>query len=256
MFMGRQLLLFLSLHFQGDWDSIFNAVQNKVYFDQELIAKTIDGFEGHYVTIIDDEYPLKLKNVYKPPFVLFYEGNFSLLDKPSLSVVGTRLCSDYSVQAIEKIIKELKGQFVIISGLAKGIDTVAHRTIIEESGSTIAILGAGIDICYPKSNYDLYTEIKEKHLLLSEYPPHTPIKKSSFPFRNRLISALGDALLVGEMSFQSGTYHTVRFSLELGKDIFCIPHDIFDNDQSNELIKDGAVVVTSGYDILKEMKIK
>ncbi len=255
MINGRRLLLFLALKFNGEWEKIFQAIKEKQYFDNQIIEETLADFNGKFVTIIDEDYPEKFKHIYKPPFVIFYEGDFSLVTKKSLSVVGTRSCSEYSLKATAKIIKELQNKLVIVSGLARGIDSIAHRTIISENGETIAVLGSGIDICYPSSNSDIYKIIKENHLLISEYPPHTPLKKEYFPFRNRLIAALGDALLVGETTFQSGTYHTIRFSLELGKDIFCIPHGIFDGDSTNALIRDGAILVNSGDDILKDMKI-
>lgn len=253
---GRELLLYLSIKYEGEWDSICKAITEREPIEDEKIKQVLQDFKGNYVTICDDNYPQKFNKIYKPPFVFYYYGDLSLLNEPCLSVVGSRECSDYSKQSAFKIIKELNNKVVIVSGLAKGIDAAAHQAIIESRGKTIAVLGSGIDYCYPLENKSLYDEIKKNHLLISEYPFSSVPKKHHFPYRNRMIGALGDALFIVEAKeTSSGTYHTLRTALELGKDVYCLPSPYLKDSLTNRLIQEGAFLVESGRDILNDMKI-
>lgn len=160
-------------------------------------------------------------------------------------------------KSLKKVIQELQSQLVIVSGLAKGIDTTAHLTAIETKAPTIAILGSGIDLCYPKENQKIYDYIKENGLLISEYPLDTAPNQYHFPTRNRLIAALSKATLVVEASEKSGTAYTIQAALEFGKDILCIPHSIFsEHHYTNRLIREGATLIEKGQDILEEFKLE
>ncbi len=253
---GRELLLYLALKYDGEWDKICAHLTNKNPIIDEEYERLLNGFNMNYVTIMDENYPTKLKKVFKPPFILFYYGDLSLIDGHTLGVVGARNCSEYGIDSTYKIIKELQNKLVIVSGLAKGIDAAAHKAIIESGGKTIAVLGSGIDYCYPYENRAIYEEIKRNHLLISEYPFNSTPRKHHFPYRNRLIGAIGDALLVTEaMEGSSGTYHTIRATLELGKEVYCVPYLINKGALTNRLIQEGAMLVEEGRDILEDMKI-
>ncbi len=253
---AREILLYLSIKYEGEWDLICKAIVERESINDEELKQCLLSFKGRYITICDENYPSKFNKIYKPPFVLYYYGDLSLINKPCLAVVGSRECSDYAKQSTFKIVKELDNKLVIISGLAKGIDASAHQAAIDVNGKTIAILGSGIDYCYPLENKGIYDEIKKNHLLISEYPFNSPPKKHHFPYRNRLIGALGDSLLIVEAKeSSSGTYHTLRAALELGKDVYCLPSPFLGNSLTNRLIQEGALLVESGKDILNDMKI-
>lgn len=205
-------------------------------------------------SILDAVYPLELKEIYNPPTLIFYQGNLELLNAPKIAVVGTRNASKTGIQSIQKIIKELGNRFVIVSGLARGIDTAAHITSLKNGGQTIAVIGTGLDQYYPKENRDLQNYIAKNHLLLSEYEPRAKPLKYHFPERNRLIAGLSSAVLVAEAKMRSGSLITCERALEEGRDIFAIPGSILDgkSDGCHHLIQEGAKCVTSGLDILLE----
>ena len=256
MLKGREIILYLALKHQGDWVSILNTLEKKEFDSEEQMRELIQKNRANYVTIVDDEYPEELKKIYKPPFILFYYGNWELLHLRRLAIVGSRNCSEYSKKAIQTIIQGLQSHFVIVSGLARGIDGISHQEAIRVNAPTIAILGSGIDLCYPKENQKIYDYIKENGLLLSEHPLDTAPIKAHFPTRNRLIAALSQAILVVEASEKSGTAYTVQAGLEFGKDILCLPHSIFaPHHYTNRLIRDGAILIESAKDILEELKI-
>ena len=192
MLEGRNLLLYLSIKYEGDWDKIYFAIKAKEKISKEEVEEAVSTNKTPFITIIDDEYPDALKNIYKPPFVLFYYGDLSLLDNSNsfLAVVGSRNCYKENCDALNKIISELNNEYIIISGLAIGIDTCAHKSILRNGGKTIAVLGCGIDYIYPKENQDLYQTIKQSNLLISEYPSLIKPNSEHFPIRNRIITYL------------------------------------------------------------------
>ncbi|MGT2754088.1 DNA-processing protein DprA [Streptococcus ovis] len=205
-------------------------------------------------SILDTIYPMELKEIYNPPTLIFYQGNLELLDLPKLAVVGTRKASTYGIQSIQKIINELKNRFVIVSGLARGIDTAAHIASLKNGGQTIAVIGTGLDQYYPRENRELQNYLAKNQLLLSEYEPESKPLKYHFPERNRLIAGLSRAVLVAEAKMRSGSLITCERALEEGRDIFAIPGSILDgkSDGCHLLIQEGAKCVTSGFDILSE----
>lgn len=205
-------------------------------------------------SILDDIYPLALKQIYNPPVLLFYQGDLELLEKSKLAVVGTRNASKNGVQSVQKIIKELNNRFVIVSGLARGIDTAAHIASLKNGGQTIAVIGTGLDNIYPKENKDLQTYIGKHHLVLTEYEAGAQPLKYHFPERNRIIAGLVEGLVVCEAKMRSGSLITCERALEEGREVYAIPGSIMDgkSDGCHHLIQEGAKCITSGLDIISE----
>lgn len=208
------------------------------------------------INISDDNYPAKLKNIYAPPITIFAKGDISLLSSKAIAIVGSREPSKYGICVAEKFSKELsKEGITIVSGLARGIDTFAHIGALSSFGKTIAVLGSGIDVVYPKENAKYYREISEKGLIISEYIVGTAPESKNFPQRNRIISGLSDGVLVVEARKNSGTMITTDFALEQGKELYVIPGNITSNLSvgTNNLIKEGAKLVTDVCEILEDL---
>jgi DNA processing protein len=178
--------------------------------------------------ISDSRYPEKLKEVHKPPQVLWYRGDISLLEKNIFAVVGTRMPTHYGAKITKSFTRDLvDAGFVIISGLARGTDTLAHVAAVEAGAPNIAVLGCGIDIIYPQSNTSLAEKILDLGgLIISEQPPNTPPLPHNFPLRNRIISGLSDGVLVTEAGENSGSLITINHAIEQGKPIFLVPGNI------------------------------
>lgn len=210
------------------------------------------------ITIEDQEYPEQLRLIPVPPLVLFYKGNLQLLERAGLSVVGARTASDYGYGVLRRFMPELiKRQFVIVSGLAKGIDSFAHQFAISNQGKTIGVIGTGLDICYPKESGNLQIEMTRNHLVLSEYPDGTPPAKFHFPMRNRIIAGLGEGVLVIEAKQKSGSLITAQQALDYGKEVFAVPGNVLDGRSAgcHQLIQDGAVCVEKVQDILDSLQL-
>ena len=196
-----------------------------------------------YVTYSDEKYPIKLREINNPPYVLFYKGDIELLNFNMAAIVGSRKNSMYGKEVTKVIVSELKKiNFGVISGVAYGIDSIAHREILRLNGKTIGILGCGIDIIYPKINRDLYTNIIKDGLLISEFLPGTKPLSYNFPRRNRIISGLSEGVIVIEASNKSGSLITVNYALEQNKNVMAVPGSIFNEGSKgcNLLIRDGA----------------
>lgn len=226
-------------------------------------AKLLEKYEKYIlkndikiINILDDNYPAKLKNIYAPPITIFAKGDISLLSSKAIAIVGSREPSKYGIYVAEKFSKELsKEGITIVSGLARGIDTFAHVGALSSFGKTIAVLGSGIDVVYPKENAKYYKEISEKGLIISEYIVGTAPESKNFPQRNRIISGLSDGVLVVEARKNSGTMITTDFALEQGKELYVIPGNITSNLSAgtNNLIKEGAKLVTDVCEILEDL---
>lgn len=245
------------LNIEGFGEKIASEILNNRY--RENLEKYIEYMEKYkikVITIYDKEYPNKLKNIYDPPIVLFIKGNTEILSNISIGIVGCRKCSQYGINVAQKISYELaKEGIIVISGMAKGIDSYAHIGCLNAKGKTLAVLGSGLDRIYPKENMRLYNEIVNNGgAVLSEYIIGTKPDKMNFPARNRIISGLSNGIVVVEAKKKSGTLITVDFALEQGKDIYVIPGNITSENSigTNELIKQGAKCVTSVEDILEE----
>ncbi|HET9946882.1 MAG TPA: DNA-processing protein DprA, partial [Patescibacteria group bacterium] len=221
---------------------------------EKLRSKSIS-----FLTWEDKDYPSLLLESPHSPFVLYYKGDFSILhNTKSIGIVGTRKITAYGKQVTEMVTQELaKQNMVIVSGLALGVDAVAHKTALENYGSTIAVLGSGVDICTPSSHQKLYDEIKEKGVIVSQFPPGAASVKGFFPARNALIAGLSQAVLVTEAGVTSGALITAKRATELKRQVFCIPGPITSSLSLGItfLLKNGAFPVASGRDILDRLGI-
>ena len=252
----RDILIYLSLKNKGDWKSIYRDIIGKIQIDDEEAKSLLKTVKSQVLTIFDENYPRSLYCSRNPPFVLYYYGDITLLSNlgNNIGVVGSRDYSDYGKMMTEKIVGEFAPELNVVSGMARGIDSLAHIACIENGGRTIAVLPSGIDYCYPSSNWRLYQRLKKNHLILSEYPNDYAPTEDNFRFRNRIIASLSNALLVTESYGPSGTLITINCALEQGKDIFCVPYRHTDNSHCNRLIKEGAILADNGKDIVYEMK--
>lgn len=227
-------------------------IENYKQLDLKKLRQEFKKFP--VLSILDSNYPLELKEIYNPPVLLFYQGNIELLSKPKLAVVGARQASQIGCQSVKKIIKETNNQFVIVSGLARGIDTAAHVSALKNGGSSIAVIGSGLDVYYPTENKKLQEYMSYNHLVLSEYFAGEQPLKFHFPERNRIIAGLCQGIVVAEAKMRSGSLITCERALEERREVFAIPGNIIDgkSDGCHHLIQEGAKCIISGKDILSE----
>jgi DNA processing protein len=210
----------------------------------------------YFVSREDERYPARLQGIYGAPFGLYVKGRLPGKEEKLLAVVGARECSPYGKEMAKYLAGAVAGEGIsIVSGLARGIDSHAHEGALLAGGITYAVLGCGIDICYPRENINLYMELQKKGGIISEYAPGTKPLAGNFPMRNRIISGLCDAILVVEAREKSGSLITADLGLEQGRDIFALPGKATDrlSDGCNNLIKMGAKLVTAPRDILEEL---
>ena len=205
----------------------------------------------------DDKYfPEKLKNIPNPPKQLFLEGNKDLLKETSIAIIGSRKSTKNGQKLAQKFAKELSAQnLVIVSGMAKGIDGIAHKSTLDIKGKTIAVLGGGFNHIYPEENTPLYHEIlKHGGLIVSEYPPETKPAYQQFLQRNRIVSGLSIGVLIIEAAHRSGTSVTAGLAHKQGRKVFVLPHEIENmyGVGTNQLIRKGAILVTSTEEIINE----
>jgi DNA processing protein len=214
-----------------------------------------------FITINNNLYPPLLKEIPSAPAVLYVKGNASVLKNKSIGVVGSRKFTAYGQRVAENLSRDLvRSGLAIVSGLALGIDAIAHRAALSAEGVTLAVLGSGLDDAsiFPRENFNLARDILENGgALVSEYPPRTPSFKQNFPARNRIMAGLALGTLVVEAAFNSGSLITAGLALEFGREVFAVPGPIFSPQSSgaNYLIKNGAKMVESASDILEELRI-
>jgi len=232
-----------------------NKYIEETYQELERLKK----FNANILTFWDDNFPSILKRIYSPPLFLFYSGSLDLLNTNCLAIVGTRMPSAYGRVVAEKFAKELVlKDITIVSGLARGIDSLAHSTVLSNSGKTIAFIGSGINIIYPPENKKLFDNICEKGLVLSEYPLDTRPDPQNFPKRNRIISGLSLGTIVIETRINGGAMQTAEFALDQNREVFAVPGNITSpqSEGTNYLIqKSQAKPVTKADDILEELNI-
>ena len=238
---------------------------------QVIAAKTLDPIEALQAvqaknicvsTCWDGDYPPQLHNIHNPPAVLYLQGRLTFADLHhegnQVAMVGSRQCSQYGITTTVGVAKHLAGQGVtVISGMARGIDTYAHKGVLEVDGITMGVLGNGVDICYPKENAQLYERIQQRGAILSEYPPGMEARPFHFPMRNRIISGLCQATVVIEAGLKSGSLITADCALEQGKDVYAVPGPITSklSAGTNNLIKQGAYLLTDPREILGEVML-
>jgi DNA processing protein len=243
-------------------DNSQNTISPIQTFQPDLIHEQIRQYKTNEIAVIsifDKEYPKALKEIYQPPWALFAKGDLSLLEKePKLAAVGSRQATQYGKNAIRSLFPGLVSKGVlIVSGLAKGIDTLAHESAIENEGKTIAVIAGGLYHIYPKENMSLALEMMKTQLVLSEYPPNTLPLRWHFPARNRIISGLSNGTLIIEAKRKSGSLITANFSVNEGREVFSLPGSIFNPNSlgTNDLIQQGAKLVTCAEDILEEFRL-
>lgn len=212
------------------------------------------------ITLNDTLYPEKLKTIPNPPINIYVEGNTDLLDSKSIAIIGSRIASENGKLLAKKFATELsQSGITIVSGLAAGIDSIAHSFSYNQKGKTIAVLGCGLNKIYPKENIPLYEDILNNNgLIISEYPPDTEAKSEYFGNRNRIISALSSGILVIEAHYRSGTSLTVKHAKQQKRPIFTIPHELWDPNGigTNRLIKNGAILITDTSELLDHLGLR
>jgi DNA processing protein len=248
----EDILVYFSYIHDGNWEKIYSSIENKERVDFEEVKKVVASIKCKYVTMLSKEYPERLKHIYKPPFVLYYYGDLDVLDNRSLGVIGSRNNSEYGKKMTERIVSELgeKSGITIVSGMAKGIDSIATNVGLSSNMKCVGVLGCGLDCPLDTMNVGLYDRLKKEGLIISEYPPSSYPSKEKFPLRNRILAGLSDKLLVVEARLKSGTMITVGCALDQGKDVMCVPSRADVDSGCNYLIKQGAILVESGKDIL------
>lgn len=212
---------------------------------------------GEVLILTDERYPSLLRETYDPPIVIYCVGDVDLaLSQPAIAIVGSRRCSTYGRNVAEKLSRELAERGVtVVSGLARGVDSAAHRGALEGRGLTIGVMGTGLDAVYPKENRKLAARIAEQGALITEFPLATPPASQNFPFRNRVISGLVLGVMVVEGAERSGSLITARLAYEQGRDVFAVPGNITSAKSfgPNYLIKDGAKLVQTWRDVIEEL---
>ncbi len=216
-------------------------------FYNEKYEKIIDRIRKQcsVISFFDDLYPKKLRQIYQPPLILFVRGNTNLLKRPIATIVGARQATNYSQVVIDELMPNLIKKYVIASGLARGVDGMAHESALHHGGKTVAVVGNGINHFYPAQNKFLQQEIVEKGLLISEYLPDTPPKPFRFPERNRILAGLSDIVIVTEAREKSGSLITANMALHENRDVYAVPGPITCDLSKgpNRLIEVGAIPI-------------
>jgi len=223
--------------------------------NDELRARA-EALRESTVTLADDDYPPLLRQLVDPPLALFYRGNLALATTPSLAMVGSRRATPYALSVAAQLARELVSAGVtVVSGLALGVDAAAHQATLDATGQTIAILGTGIDIIYPRSHRRLFDAIEERGLVLTEFPPGTAPFRHNFPIRNRIISGISLGTVIIEATGRSGSLITARTAAEQNREVFAVPGSIFSagSEGTHRLIQYGAKLVHDTNDILDEL---
>lgn len=227
-------------------------IQGKVRSELKLVEE----LNASIVTFTDKSYPNNLKQIYDPPPLLYVRGDLQAKDDLAISMVGSRLSSSYGRMITERIAGDMARHGVtIVSGMARGIDSAAHRGALSAGGRTIAVLGCGVDIVYPPENRRLFEEITAHGAVISEFPMSTPPEGTNFPRRNRIISGLSLGVVVVQADSRSGSLITAGLALEQNRDVFAVPGNVgmARSRGTNRLIKQGAKLVESADDILEEI---
>jgi DNA processing protein len=255
----REILLALSFKHKGNWDKIYADLEDKVAPTDEEIVDAKMKLTSNYVTFFDDEYPdyLKRQGVFRPPLVLYYYGNISLLNsKNRVACVGSRYPKLYQLDKTYELVleacKTLNGNMTVVSGMAVGIDRASMLAAIYGGGNVIAVLGGGIDYIYPTISENIYEFCKnsKRGLVISEYPINTSPEPSNFVFRNRLIVEFSNLIFIGGARSKSGTATTASLALSRNKEIYALPCNADGDNLTNSLIKDGCGVILSVSDLV------
>lgn len=241
---------------EGISEEGFQALSDKSLKQAHAIVRECTAQNIRICTFGDAAYPGRLKNIADPPVVLYYKGRLPDLDSmPVIAVVGTRDASGYGMNAARRMGGQIsKCGGIVVSGMAAGIDGAAVSGALSADGTVIGVLGCGADVVYPRSNRSLFEDTERYGCLLSEFPPGTPPMKWNFPKRNRIMSGISNGVLVVEAPHKSGALITARQAAEQGRDVFVVPGniDVPTCAGSNALLRDGAIAVSSGWDVVSE----
>ena len=236
--------------------SALESLGDKDLSESETILAACAKKKIHILTWQDARYPVALKNISDPPMILYYRGVLPEFNtSPLIGVVGTRKASAYGLKLAETVSKQIaRCGGIVVSGMAEGIDAMATRGALSEDRPVVGVLGCGVDVVYPRCNRELFLKMERCGCLISEYPPETAPSKWNFPKRNRIISGLSCGVLVVEAPMKSGALITARQALDQGRDVFVTPGNvgIASCEGSNHLLREGAILATSGWDILSE----
>ncbi len=236
---------------------VVRALSAGTVFEQAIQEADKARQQGlRFLTVNEERYPAALREIFDPPLLLYYRGDLDLLEAPCLAIVGSRRPTAYGRAMAERIATDLATLgLVIVSGMARGIDSAAHQGALKAKGKTIAVLGSGIDVVYPSENKKIHAEIAEKGLLLSEFPLGTFPAPQNFPIRNRVISGLSVGVIVVEAAEHSGSLITARLAMEQNREVFAIPGSITNKNSwgPHVLIKQGAKLVQDWQDVVEEL---
>ena len=230
--------------------------------EPELVARILrwaEEDETHYLICqAHPQFPSLLNDIHSPPRLLYCAGDIRLLEQPTLAVVGSRRASPYGLEQVDALVGELCAHgWAICSGMAMGIDAAAHRRALTAGGKTLAVLGSGIDVCYPPRQRQLYSDIKQYGLVMSEFYPGAPAKRDHFLRRNRIISGLSHGVVVAEATLRSGSLATANFALEQNRNVYAVPGPVSMASfaGNHQLIQQGAALITGAKDILADLPV-
>jgi DNA processing protein len=238
--------------------AVAQAVFKKQAFkraEKELVS--IRGIENcRLVSWTEPEYPQTLLQIYDPPVLLYVRGDLQVLNQPSISIVGTRRPTLYGTQMAERLGREIAARgVVVVSGMARGVDAIAHQGAMSVNGRAIGVLGTGINVCYPKENRKLYEKVLERGAIVSEFPLGTHPAPENFPIRNRIVAGMPLGVVVVEGAQYSGSLITARLAMEFGREVFGVPGNVTQavSFAPNQLIRQGAKLVTNGADVIEDL---
>jgi len=236
-----------------------NSDENFIKSEFDKYASFLEKNNTGLITYLDKDYPYLLKNIYSPPLYLFIKGEITKTDLSAVAIVGTRLPSAYGKIQAEYFASALsKNNVTVISGMARGIDTIAHRNALQNGGRTIAVMGTGMDVIYPSENRNLFNSIIENGAVITEYDYETKPDAQNFPRRNRIISGLSLGTIVIETRINGGAMHTANYAIEQNRDVFAVPGNISSklSEGTNQLIKENrAKLITNIDDVLYDLNI-
>ena len=230
-------------------------ISGRETIEPEEIYEKFLASGARLTTVFDEDFPKKLKNICDPPVILFYKGDISIVQGICVAMIGSRRSTAYGTAVGEMLSQEVAAKGIcVVSGMARGIDTVCHDGAMKAGGKTVAVLGSGVDVIYPRENAKIYQRICEAGAVISEQPLGAPPEAKNFPMRNRIISGLSEGIVVIEAGENSGTLITAGYAADQNRDLFAIPGPIISANSkgTNELIRQGCKIVTSARDIWSE----
>jgi DNA processing protein len=238
--------------------AVAQAVHKKQAFKraEKELASIREIQNLHLVSWTDPEYPKTLREIYDPPTLLYVRGNLEVLSQICIGVVGTRKPTLYGTQMAERLGRELAARgVVVVSGMARGIDAIAHQGAMAANGRAVGVLGTGVNVCYPKENKKLYEKVLERGAIVSEFPLGTHPAPENFPIRNRIVAGMPVGVVVVEGAQYSGSLITARLAMEFGREVFAVPGNVTQpvSFAPNLLIRQGAKLITNGEDVIEDL---